>query len=206
MKQLTFLIILTFFSLQQVFAQTGEKREKITLDGEIVTALITEDNDTILIADLDDVSITMPRKFNSREEYRLYRKYRKYANDVYPYAVESIKIFREVEYVTNNMKKRKRKRHIRRLQKQYKKEFKDPLKNLSKTQGMILTKMIEKELDRPFYDLLKELRGGFTAGYWNQLGNLYGYDLDRGYVIGDDPILDIVLSDYNISHEVDDMD
>ncbi len=183
-------------------AQTNERKERIFLDGEVVTALIT-DSDTIIIADLEDVSVSSPRAFKSRAEYRLYLKYRRYAAKVYPYAVEAIRIFRETDYVTKNMKRGKKKRHIKRLQKEYKKEFKDKLKNLTKTQGKILVKMIEKELDMVFYDMLRDLRGGFTATYWHQLGKLNGYDLKEGYIVGDDEILDLVLQDFDISYDLD---
>ena len=191
-------ILLLFVS--SLWAQ--ERREKIVFDGEIVTALIT-DTDTILIADLDEMSVSSPRKFANKADYRLYLKYRRYAIKVYPYAKKSIRIFREVEDVTKNMNKRKRKKHIKRLQKEYKAEFKDQLKKLSKTQGKILIKMIERELDTPFYDLLKDLRGGFTASYWNQLGKLNGYRLKEGYIPGKEPILDAVLQDFDISYELD---
>ncbi len=62
--------------------------------------------------------------------------------------------------------------------------------------------MIERELDTPMYDLIKDLKGGFTAGYYNQFGKLYGYKLKEGYIAGTDKIMDIVLQDYNISYEV----
>ena len=63
--------------------------------------------------------------------------------------------------------------------------------------------MIEKELDMVFYDMLRDLRGGFTATYWHQLGKLNGYDLKEGYIVGDDEILDLVLQDFDISYDLD---
>jgi hypothetical protein len=88
------------------------------------------------------------------------------------------------------------------LHKKLKKEFTKPLKNLSKTQGKILIEMIEKELDSSFYDLTKNLRGGFVAGYWNTLSKLYGYQLKNKYTVGEDKILDAVLYDLDISHRL----
>ncbi|MEM1319285.1 MAG: DUF4294 domain-containing protein [Bacteroidota bacterium] len=190
--------------MTQSYAQLKERRERLRIDGEIVTALIT-DTDTILIAELDDVSISTPRHFKDRREYLRYLKYKRYAAKVYPYAVEAIRIFKESEYVTKNMKKGKRKRHYKRLQKELKREFKEPLKKLTKTQGKILVKMIEKELDKPFYYLVKNLRGGITAAYWNQLGKFYGYRLKEGYQPGEDSILDAVLNDLNVSYQVEDL-
>lgn len=173
----------------------------IEIKGKVYTAMVS-DQDTFIMLQLEDVSITAPREFKDYDEYRKYNRYRRYAEKVYPYAVEAIKIFREQEYATRNFSKRKRRRHLRRLSKKLQKKFKEPLKNPTKTQGLILTKMIENELDTPMYDLVKGLRGGFTAFYYHQFGKLYGYNLKKGYKPGEDKILDIILKDYDISYEI----
>lgn len=183
------------------FAQLEDDLEKIELNGEIVTMYITEDNDTLLLANLEDVSVSSLRNFEDQAEYRRYLKYRRYANVVFPYATEAIKIFRESEEVTHTMKKSKRKKHYKRLQKELKDEFEEPLKKLTKTQGKILIKMIEKELDTPFYTLVKNLRGRLTASYWNTLGYMYGYRMKEGYTEGEDAVLDAVLHDFDISYQ-----
>ena len=50
------------------------------------------------------------------------------------------------------------------------------------------------------YDLVKDLRGGFTATYWNALSKMYDIDLKQGYHAEDDDILEAILSGMNISH------
>lgn len=203
MKKVTICILsISLVFASSVFAQLKEHKEKIEINGEIVTALITE-TDTFIIADLEPISVSSPRSFKNHEEYRRYLLYRRYAVIVYPFAKEAIRIFRETQHVTQTMSKRKRKKHIKRLQKELKKEFKDPMKNLTRTQGKILIKMIEKELDTPFYTLLKDLRGGFTATYYNEFGKFYGYHLKDGYIPDEDPILDAVLYDFNISYRLE---
>lgn len=197
------IILFSIFINFSLAAQIENERiEKMEVDGEIVTMLITETNDTIFIADLDDVSVSTPRKFANQEEYRRFLKYRRYANKVYPYAQKAIRIFRESEQVTQTLSRRKRKKHFKRLQKELEEEFEEPLKHLTKLQGKILVKMIENELNTPFYTLLKNLRGTFVASYWNTFAYMYGYRLKRGYVKGDDDILDAVLEDYDVSFEV----
>ena len=200
--KLNYIFFLIFGLVSQVVmtAQDSLPVIKAKVDGEIVT-IDYSGEDTLLVSDLEGVSISVPRSFDSVDEQIRYQKYKRYATKVYPYAVEAIKIFREVEEVTLTMNKRKRKKHIKRLHKDLKKEFTDPLKNLSKTQGKILIEMIEKELDTSFYDLMKNLRGGFTAGYWSTLSRAFGYRLREKYQEGDDPILDSVLYDLDISHK-----
>lgn len=177
----------------------------VILDGEEMEVIVDGAGDTLYLAKrLSDVSVSSPRDFADKDEYKLYRKYRYYAPKVYPYAVQAIRIFRETEYVTANMPKRKAKRHVRRLQKELKKEFEDPLRELTKTQGYLLVKMIEKETGQPMHELIKDLRGGLTATYWTTMGKMFGHELKEGYVVGDNPILDVVLQDYDVSHVVAD--
>jgi hypothetical protein len=200
MKKYTYTILLAFlFVATQVTGQTSTKEERVEINGQVMTALITG-GDTLIMANLEDVSITSPRSFDNTEEYRKYLYYRKCANKVYPYAREAIKIFREMEEATANLNRRKRKKHVRKLQKQLKDEFSDPLKKLTRIQGSILVKMIENELDTPMHSLLKDVKGSFSAGYWHQVSKIYGYDLKRGYVVGDDPIMDALLQDFDISY------
>lgn len=49
---------------------------------------------------------------------------------------------------------------------------------------MILMKMIEKEVKAPIFYLIRDLRGSFTAFYWNTLSGFYGHKLKDGYKRG----------------------
>lgn len=174
---------------------------KTEIDGQVVTVMISESGDTIVVAELDDVSVTSMRSFKSTKDRRHYLRMRYHANQVYPYAVEAIRIFREIEATTSEMNTRKRKKHIKKLQKELEDNFKEPLKKLTRTQGRILIKMIERELEIPMYDLVKDLRGGFSAAYWNTFSKIYDIDLKEGYDPEQDPILEAILSDMDVSHK-----
>lgn len=198
MKRLLFTISGFLFILCIASGQEGMTK----VNGQYYPYTIDECGDTLILASLDGVSVSTLRSFPNDEEYRRYRRYRQYALKVYPYAVEAIKTFREVEYATETLRNSKRRKYVRKLQKNMKDEFTDPLKNLTKTQGMILIKMVEKELDTPMYTLIRNLKSGVAASYWNTLGKLYGHDLKEGYIPGKDPVLDAVLNDLNISYDV----
>lgn len=195
----SFITLLIMAAAISAYSQSSTR--KIEIDGQIVNQII-ENGDTILTYDLDNITVSIPRVFNDQEEFRKYRRYRYYATKVYPYAVESIKIFREMEDETREMKKKHRKKYIRKLRQDVKEQFKDPLKGLTRTQGKILIKMIERELDTDMYALLKELNNGFSARKWQIVGGLYGYNLKEGYIEGQDNILDAVLQDFDISHKI----
>jgi hypothetical protein len=189
--------VCVFFALQS-FAQ---QRGRMVVEGKLYPYIVDDCGDTLIVANLDDVSISSPRMFADEEEARKYRRYRRYAADVYPYAVEAIKVFHQVQEATEDMRRGKAKRYAKHLHKDMKDNFEDPLKNLTKTQGMILIKMVERELETPAYFVIKDLRGGWTANYWGTVGKLFGHNLKEGYIPGKDHILDMVLDDFDVSHK-----
>jgi len=160
--------------------------------GNFYSYEVDECGDTIYIAKIGDISVSAPQ-FASDDDMRRYRIYRQYAVKVYPYAAEAIKIFRKQEAITRHLDPEYKRKYLKILHKELKTEFEDPLKKLTRTQGMILIKMIEKELDTPMYFLIKDLKGGVNATYWNTMGKFFGHYIKEGYEVGKDPILDMVL-------------
>jgi hypothetical protein len=148
------------------------------------------------------VRIAARRNFKDLKEQRQYSLYTRAARNVYPYAVQAIGLYEDIKAETEGMNKWKRRRHIRREHKELKEDFTEKLKNLSKTEGKVLIKMIERQLDEPFYEIIRQTRGGTTATYWNALGKMNGYHLKEGYQLGQDPLLDAVLLDYDFGEAI----
>jgi hypothetical protein len=180
-----FIVVFMFFGLHS-------DAQKIQYAYEITK------NDTLLVGNIPDVVIKETPNFKTHEEYTTYLRYKRYAEKVYPYAVQAVKAYNELQVETKGMGFFERRRHVKEKQHELKSKFEDPLINLSKGQGRLLIKMIERKLQKPMYDVLGDSKGNFTAVYWNILGNMNGYKLKDGYVVGSDRILDLVIDDYNI--------
>jgi len=194
-------VYLTFFTLYLVLlmgqaAAQPPSAESPPRGGAWATLEIVNGDSTFLMS-LHPARLVAQRKFKDLEEQKKFRRYIWAAKRVYPYAVQAIALYNEIEEETDGMNKRKRKRHIRHEHQELKEDLTDRMKNLSKTEGKVLVKMIERELEMPFYDVIRSTRGGTTATYWNTLGKLWGYDLKEGYRPGDDPLLDEVFIDYD---------
>lgn len=199
----SFVATLLFF-LGYASAQTKDTTElKLSVEGKVYSAIILPDGDTLILADIDEISISSLRTFANDEEYRKYMRFRSHAYTVFPYAKEAIRIFREYEYAQQHMSQKDAKKKLKQLEEDLTKEFEEPLKKLTKLQGKIMIKMIEKELNQSMYDLLKGLKGSFSAFYWNAFSKLYSYDLKEGYERGKYPILDAVLDDFDVSHRIE---
>jgi hypothetical protein len=192
-KRIVVLSLISLFFAFPLFGQ-GQGDIKIRHNGQLYSAIV-ENGDTLFLAELDPISVSSLRSFDSREEYLLYLRYRRHAATVYPYAMAAVQMFRNIEVTTAEMSNRERRRYTRQMQRNLREEFEEPMKNMTKTQGYILTKMIEKELGTPMFFLIRDLRNGITATYWGTISSLFGYDLKEGYERGNDRLLDLVLDD-----------
>lgn len=163
-----------------------------------IRKMLVDGADTLYIADLEDLQISASRIFENDDAYRKYLRYKRCAVDVFPYAKEAVDVYRRIQEETEDLKKSKKRKYIRNLNKEYKEDYKDKFKNMSRTQGKVMIKMIERELDISFFDLIKEVKGGFTATYWDAFSRLYGYHLKEKYQKGEDALLDSVLDDYEM--------
>jgi hypothetical protein len=198
MKRLAFLPVLVFWVFAVIHSQATYDTTIVHQDGRVMTIRISG-KDTIFVATIPEVVVKAPRVFANDEEYRQYMRYRRYATEVLPYAIESIKLYRQYQHETAGMNRAQAKKHAKLMQKDVKDDFTDPLKDLTRTQGKILVKMIERHLNTPMYNVLKDVRGTFTAAKWQTVGKLYGYDLKDGYTPGEDKMLDLILSDFEIT-------
>jgi hypothetical protein len=79
-----------------------------------------------------------------------------------------------------------RKEYLKRTEKAIKDQFMDDLKNLTRSQGKILIKLIYRETGKSTYDLLQTYRGDLTAIYWQGMAKVFDANLKEEY----DPIED----------------
>ena len=88
-------------------------------------------------------------------------------------------------------------KYINSREKELKKEFTDPLTNLSVYQGKVLMKLINRETrGTNCYDILKELKGGFTARFWQTVAFFFGSDLKQPYdAKGQDADIEIIVKE-----------
>ncbi|BDS14573.1 DUF4294 domain-containing protein [Aureispira anguillae] len=177
----------------------GEYYGTTSINGHVVKILII-DGDTLPVADMEGIQVTQKRNFKNRDERKRYKQWRKYAAKVYPYAAEAIRLYRDVEEATQGMKKGKKRKYGRKKEKELKPKYTEELKKLTKSQGYILIKMVERELNKPFFDVVVQLEGRWKAMQWQALGRWYGYNLKKGYTAKDDLLLESILQDLNITY------
>ena len=139
--------------------------------------------DTVYIDDLPAAKVfaRMPKQKGRkwRQYYRLVHNFSK----AYPYALVAKKIVMQADSTieTENMKWIKKGRYVDNVQDELFEAFEKPLRKMTISQGMLLMKLIDREVGKSSYTIIKEFKNGLTAGFWQGVARLFGSDLKKPY-------------------------
>lgn len=191
-------LLMLLFSVQ-CFSQ---KREKISLEewksemeqlqkntdsgssgeGEYLQYII-DNGDTVYVDNLPAAHVyqRLPRQKGRewRQYYRLVHNFSK----VYPYALVARHLVEEVDstIVADNLKRGKREKYISRMQKELFEVFEQPMRNLTVSQGALLMRLIDREVGKSSFNIIKDYKNGMAAGFWQGIAKLFGTDLKKPY-------------------------
>jgi hypothetical protein len=100
----------------------------------------------------------------------------------YPYAKIAGATINDINANLSNVKnKKERKTYIKSREKDLRKEFSDPLSNLSVYQGKILMKLINRQTGNNCYDIIKEYKGGLNARVYQTVAWFIGGNLKQDW-------------------------
>jgi hypothetical protein len=170
------------------FAQTTEDYVEMQPDSSETFYYIIE-GDTIPreIIDLDEVVLLNKLEFNSKEDRRRYLILRRKTRKVYPYAkLAAERLTTMAERLEQMEKKSHRRIYTKRVQKYIEEEFSEKLKKLTRTEGQILVKLIHRQTGRTAFELVKELRTGWRAFWYNTTASMFDISLKEEYRPFDD--------------------
>ena len=163
------------------------------INGTLYNAIIV-DGDTIPVVSLPAAKATAKRVFKSKKAKKKYYRLAYHVKKVLPYAKLAGKRMKEVEAEVAGMTKRERKKRMKQLEKEIKRDYEGQLTKLSFTQGRILIKLLDRETGSISYDIVKEFRGGFTAWFFQGIAKMFDYNLKSEYdPEGDDKIIEEVV-------------
>ena len=117
-----------------------------------------------------------------------YNRLRNAVYVTYPYARTAGAVINDVNaHLQGVSSKSDRKDYIKSREKDLKKQFSDPLTNLSVYQGKVLMKLINRQTGNNCYELIREYRGGFNARMYQTIAFFFGSSLKQDYDAKNDP-------------------
>jgi len=151
--------------------------------------------DTLPAIDLNSVVIFPSAKFDTRKEAARYDRLVYNIKFVYPYAKLAGVKLKQIKAVLDTIKNDKqRKLFLKKSEKELDAQFGDQVRDMTYSQGKILIKLVYRETGASTFSIVRELKGGFSAFFWQTFARLFGYDLKAVYdPQGDDQGIERVI-------------
>jgi hypothetical protein len=187
---LLFFIVFFLSKNERVFAQQS-------INDTIQTFAVVYEGDTIEAKTLQDLLLKARYNEAQMSAKAKWTRLRNAIYVTYPYAKRAGWVINglnaQLAHVTD---KEARRKIILSQEKALKKEFTDPLKKLSVYQGKVLMKLINRETGNTCYELIKEYKGGFTAGFYQSVAFVFGSSLKQPYnKDGDDKEIEKIVQE-----------
>ncbi len=146
---------------------------------------------------LDEVYIFGKLEFDSYQDKLRYYILRRKTIKVYPYAkLASERLEQLNDSLSMIKRKRQRKKYTKRVQKYIEEEFSEELKKLTRTEGQILVKLIYRQTGVTAFGLVKELRSGWRAFWYNTTAKMFDISIKEEFhpdLVHEDYLIEDIL-------------
>lgn len=176
MKYTTYIALLFSFGL---VAQEDPVEQDST---QVHYVIIEGDSVPVTAVELKEVLVLPNLSFEDRDARIRYIILRRKTLKVYPYAKLAAERLEALQARLDKLeRKRDKKKYAKVIQKYIEDEFAEELKKLTKTEGQILVKLIHRQTGKTAFELIKELRSGWRAFWFNSTANLFDISLKKEF-------------------------
>ncbi|MEO6584000.1 MAG: DUF4294 domain-containing protein [Ferruginibacter sp.] len=170
-----FILGMMMISPKIICAQTG-------VNDTIVSTAIIYNGDTIEAKTLSTVLFNSHLTEAQMSDKAKYNRLRNAVYVTYPFARRAGAVMNDInQQLITVLNNGDRKKYIHTREKELKKEFTDPITNLSVYQGKVLMKLINRETGNNCYEIIKEYKGDITARVYQTVAFFFNSNLKQAY-------------------------
>tara|TARA_Y100001970_G_C14214477_1_gene848829 strand:- start:1554 stop:2291 length:738 start_codon:yes stop_codon:yes gene_type:complete len=168
----------------------------ITLPYSEVTKIVYLENESIPM----ELVRVIGKNNKSRKRYiRLEKNVRK----VYPYAkkisnllIEYDNIIDSLDQYSGLIRYQKKRKIFSKIEKELISKYGLSMRKLTKSQGRILIRLVDRETSRTSYTIIKDFRNILSAGFWQLAARLFGHNLRSEYNSekGEDRMIEFIIN------------
>lgn len=128
------------------------------------------------------VHILPIRKYARKPDMRRYQRLIRHVKKCYPLAKQARLEMEKMERQLLAVKDKKEQEKLaKQLQKQLIKQYTPIILKMTFSEGKVLLKLIDRETEHTAYQIIKDFRGGFVAGFWQMFAKMFGNNLKLDY-------------------------
>ncbi|MGS0747550.1 DUF4294 domain-containing protein [Halpernia sp. GG3] len=191
-----FLIIFFFGGLNVIFSQdtlatkslsqyppemikVDEFGDKYVYDEAQKAKIYFINGETVVV--MDELILAGKPHFNNQLDQNYYYFLNKKLNRVYPLFVTALDQYQDIQQEVRTIDVNKRRDYIKDRQNKLADEYESKLKDLTTSEGQIFTKLMYRATGKTVFEIIKELRGGWSSFWWSVKGNIADVDIKEPY-------------------------
>jgi hypothetical protein len=159
------------------------KDEHAAHQGKLMPFFVDERGDTVYYDSVPPVWCFGKDKRMKKSDWKKYYRLVYNFNKVYPYVAVGSSICHEVDSTieARHMNRMQKEKYIRGWEKQLLTDFEPIVREMTVSQGKLLCRLVDREIGKDTYSILKGYTNSLTAGFYQGLGKLFGQDLKSHY-------------------------
>lgn len=182
--------------------KTDESGNRYYYDAAQRAKIYEINGETVVV--MDELVLQAKPHFNNDLDKNYYYFLNKKLNRTYPLFLTALQQYRDIQNQINNMDEQSRGKYLRDRQNQLADQYEAQLRDLTTTEGQVFAKLMNRATGKTVFQIIKELRGGWSAFWWNVKGNIADVDIKKPYDPyrnRDDEFLESLLqSNWNIGY------
>ncbi|EJL68072.1 DUF4294 domain-containing protein [Chryseobacterium populi] len=130
---------------------------------------------------MDELVLLNKPKFNNQLDKNYYYFLNKKLNRVYPLFLTALQQYRDIQVEMTNLDSKAKRKYVRDRQNMLADQYEKQLRDLTTTEGQVFAKLMNRATGKNVYEIIKEMRGGWSAFWWNVKGKMANIDLKDQY-------------------------
>lgn len=130
---------------------------------------------------MDELILKAGPHFNNQLDKNYYYFLNKKLNRVYPLFVHALEQYRDIQSEVAKLDSSDKNKYIKKRQEALANEYETQLRDLTTSEGQVFAKLMNRATGQTVYEIIKELRGGWSAFWWNVKGNVADVSLKTPY-------------------------
>lgn len=192
MKRVVAILIFVAMSLSIVVSAEPRRPKRYRSKGGVTETQRDSKGNEYLFTTIDRITI-----YGSRRDFKKFERMVRAVKKVYPLAKETSRRMEKISVNLEELKRRDRKKYTSEVEEALKKEITPMLWKMTRYEGVILLKLIDRETDKTAFSIIKLYRSGFVAGFYQTLARLFGNNLKLEYdPEGEDQMLEQIVRLY----------
>ena len=193
MRRLIAILLLAATLLTAIIPAEAQGRKQ-RVRGAMGAKWTTDENGEEML----NITIRTIPAYHRKRDLKNYQRMVRAVKKVYPLALEAAKRMENLDEELSAMDSRKnRKEHTKAIEEALKEEISPVLWKMTRYEGKILLKLIDRETNHTVFAIIKDFRSGFTAGFYQMIAKMFGNNLKLEYdPTGEDEVLEQIVLYY----------